>query len=115
MPGMTGLEAAGRIVRAGRTRVIMLTTFDLDEYVREALTAGVSGFLLKNAAPAEILHAVRVVDAGGAMLAPEVTARMLEQLTPRRPVRPHAFAGHVLSERELQVVRLVARGHSNQQ
>jgi len=115
MPGMTGLEAADRIVRAGKTRVIMLTTFDLDEYVREALTVGVSGFLLKNAAPAEILHAVRVVDAGSAMLAPEVTARMLEQLTPRRPVRPHAFAGHVLSGRELQVVRLVARGCSNQQ
>ena len=119
MPGMTGLAAAERITRGRRsgrhTRVIMLTTFDLDEYVREALTLGVSGFLLKNAAPAEVLHAVRVVDAGNAMLAPEVTARMLDKLTPRKPDRPHAFAGHVLSERELQVVRLVARGCSNQQ
>ena len=115
MPGTDGLEAARRILAGGGTRVIMLTTFDLDEYVVEALTLGASGFLLKNAAPPEVLRAVRTVHAGNAMLAPEVTARLLDQFRPRRPARRHAFAGQVLSEREIQVIRLVARGHSNQQ
>jgi DNA-binding NarL/FixJ family response regulator len=115
MPGTDGLEAAHRILTTTSTRVIMLTTFDLDDYVHEALTLGASGFLLKNASPAEVLHAVRTVDAGHAMLAPEVTARLLDRLTPRRPDRRHPFAGRVLSARELQVVRLVARGRSNQQ
>ncbi|GII63640.1 DNA-binding response regulator [Sphaerisporangium krabiense] len=113
MPGTGGLEAARRVLAATSTRVVMLTTFDLDEYVHEALTLGASGFLLKNAAPAEVLHAVRTVHAGHAMLAPEVTARLLDRFAPRRPQARHAFAGHVLSERELQVARLVARGHSN--
>ncbi|WP_431917457.1 response regulator [Nonomuraea jabiensis] len=119
MPGMSGLEAARRILPDAATRVIMLTTFDLDEYVYEALTLGASGFLLKNASPQEVLQAVRTVHAGHAMLAPEVTARLIRRFAPQRtelrPVRRHAFAGQVLSERELQVVRLVARGHSNQQ
>ncbi|WP_432981407.1 response regulator [Dactylosporangium sp. CA-233914] len=115
MPGTDGLEAARRILAGGGTRVIMLTTFDLDEYVFEALTLGASGFLLKNVPPAEVLQAVRTVHAGNAMLAPEVTARLLEQFIPRRPAQRHAFAGHVLSEREIQVIRLVAGGHSNQQ
>ncbi|GAA4603516.1 DNA-binding NarL/FixJ family response regulator [Actinoplanes octamycinicus] len=114
MPGTDGLAAARRILAAGGPRVIMLTTFDLDEYVHEALTLGAAGFLLKNAAPAEVLHAVRTVHAGNAMLAPEVTARLLERFAPRRPARPHAFAGKLLSDRELQVIRLVARGFSNQ-
>ncbi|MEV4019292.1 response regulator transcription factor [Nonomuraea angiospora] len=115
MPGMSGLEAARRILQDAATRVIMLTTFDLDEYVYEALTLGASGFLLKNASPQEVLQAVRTVHAGHAMLAPEVTARLIRQFAPGRPERRHAFAGQVLSEREVQVVRLVARGHSNQQ
>lgn len=115
MPGMSGLEAARRILPDAATRVIMLTTFDLDEYVYEALTLGASGFLLKNASPQEVLQAVRTVHAGHAMLAPEVTARLIRRFTPQRPGRRHAFAGQVLSERELQVVRLVARGHSNQE
>lgn len=115
MPGTTGLEAARRLLPSPTTRVIMLTTFDLDEYVHEALTLGASGFLLKNAAPAEVMHAVRTVHAGHAMLAPEVTARLLKQFAPARPVGRHAFADVVLSERELQVARLVARGLSNQQ
>ncbi|HEX8627823.1 MAG TPA: response regulator transcription factor [Catenuloplanes sp.] len=114
MPGTSGLEAARRILPATRTRVIMLTTFDLDEYVYEALTLGASGFLLKNAAPHEVLHAVRTVRAGNAVLAPEVTARLIQQFAPRRPQRRHAFARQLLSERELQVIRLVARGYSNQ-
>ncbi|MER6000224.1 response regulator transcription factor [Nonomuraea angiospora] len=115
MPGMSGLEAARRILPDAATRVIMLTTFDLDEYVYEALTLGASGFLLKNASPQEVLQAVRTVHAGHAMLAPEVTARLIRRFAPERPARRHAFAGQVLSEREVQVVRLVARGHSNQQ
>ncbi|MFI9837360.1 response regulator [Nonomuraea sp. NPDC051941] len=115
MPGVSGLEAARRILTDTATRVIMLTTFDLDEYVYEALTLGASGFLLKNASPQEVLQAVRTVHAGHAMLAPEVTARLIRRFAPERPARRHAFAGQVLSEREVQVVRLVARGHSNQQ
>ncbi|MEV4359229.1 response regulator transcription factor [Nonomuraea sp. NPDC049625] len=115
MPGLSGLEAARRILPDAATRVIMLTTFDLDEYVYEALTLGASGFLLKNASPQEVLQAVRTVHAGHAMLAPEVTARLIRRFAPQPPARRHAFAGQVLSEREVQVVRLVARGHSNQQ
>lgn len=115
MPGADGLEAVRRILPATDTRVIMLTTFDLDEYVNEALTLGASGFLLKNAAPQEVLQAVRTVYDGHAMLAPEVTARLLHSFAPRRPQHRHRFAGQVLSEREVQVIRYVARGYSNQQ
>jgi DNA-binding NarL/FixJ family response regulator len=114
MPGTDGLEAARSVLSGTATKVIMLTTFDLDEYVHPALSAGASGFLLKNAAPEEVLQAVRTVHAGHAMLAPEITARLLEHFSPP-PQRRHAFAGKVLSERELQVIRLVARGLSNQQ
>jgi len=115
MPGTDGLAAARRVLRATRTKVIMLTLFDLDEYVYEALTLGASGFLLKNAAPQEVLQAVRTVHAGNAMLAPEVTARLIRHFAPRRPADRHPFADHLLSERELQVIRCVARGYSNQQ
>jgi DNA-binding NarL/FixJ family response regulator len=115
MPGTNGLEAARRTLPSAVTRVIMLTTFDLDEYVYEALSLGASGFLLKNAGPAEVLHAVRTVHAGHAILAPEVTARLLRRFAPHPPARRHAFADVVLSDRELQVARLVARGLSNQQ
>lgn len=115
MPGWNGLEAARRILSATSTRVIMLTTFDLDEYVYEALTFGASGFLLKNASPPEVLHAVRMVHAGMAMLAPEVTARLVRQFAPPPPGPRDVFTGQVLSERELQVVRCVARGCSNQE
>jgi DNA-binding NarL/FixJ family response regulator len=115
MPGATGLDAARRILPSATTRVIMLTTFDLDEYIYEALALGASGFLLKNAAPAEVLHAVRTVHAGHAMLAPEVTSRLLRQFAPRPSGSRHVFADVVLSERELQVARLVAAGLSNRQ
>ncbi|WP_433730028.1 response regulator [Actinoplanes sp. CA-051413] len=115
MPGASGLEAARRLLPDTTTKVIMLTTFDLDEYVYEALTLGASGFLLKNASPPEVLHAVRTVHAGHAMLAPEITARLMRQFAPRRPERRHAFAGQVLSARETEVIRYVARGYSNQQ
>lgn len=116
MPGGNGLEVARRVLTEAKgTRIIMLTTFDLDEYVHEALTLGASGFLLKNAPPPEVLHAVRPVHAGHAMLAPEVTARLMYQFAPRRSQRRHAFADELLSEREVQVIRLVARGCSNQE
>ncbi|MEU4553840.1 response regulator transcription factor [Micromonospora violae] len=115
MPGMDGLQVARDVLATTPTKVIMLTTFDLDEYVHTALSLGASGFLLKNAAPQEVLQAVRTVHAGHAMLAPEVTGRLLERLAPPPPERAHAFAGQVLSDRELQVVRFVARGYSNQQ
>jgi DNA-binding NarL/FixJ family response regulator len=115
MPELDGLAVARQVLAAGRTRVIMLTTFDLDEYVHEALQAGAAGFLLKNASPPEVLQAIRTVHAGHAMLAPEVTLRLLRQFTPPRPDQRHAFAGQVLTERETQVIRLVARGRSNKQ
>lgn len=115
MPGGSGLEVARRVLaEVPGTRVVVLTTFDLDEYVDEALRSGASGFLLKNASPPEVLQAVRAAHAGHATLAPEVTARLLRQFAPRHPQQRHAFADEVLSERELQVIRLVARGHSNQ-
>lgn len=96
-----------------RTRVVVLTAFDLDEYVAAALRAGAAGFLLKNASAAEVLAAIRAARAGHAALAPEVTARLVDQFRPR--AAPHPFAGARLSARELQVVRLVARGLTNQQ
>ena len=105
MPGGRAGGGPSRPAEATSTRVIMLTTFDLDEYVHEALTLGASGFLLKNAAPQEVLQAVRTVHAGHAMLAPEVTTRLMRAFAPRRPQHRHAFAAQVLSEREVQVIR----------
>ena len=114
MPGVDGLTAARQILAADpRVKVIVLTTFDLEEYVHQALTAGASGFLLKNAAPEEVLNAITAVHAGHAALAPEVTARLIAEFPGRRPPAGHPFASAVLSERELEVVRLVAQGLSN--
>jgi DNA-binding NarL/FixJ family response regulator len=117
MPVMDGLEATRRIVAdellAG-VRVLVLTTFELDEYVFEALAAGASGFLLKNTDPMELLRAVRVVAEGEALLAPKVTRRLIEEFArqPRRDrPRPDQLAG--LTARELEVARLIARGLSN--
>ena len=115
MPQSTGLDAARAILAHHHVRVVMLTTFDLDEYVHEALAAGASGFLLKNASPQEVLAAVRTVHAGHGLLAPEVTGRLLRRLAPPRPDHTHAFVGKVLTSREVDVVRLVALGLSNQQ
>ena len=115
MPGMNGIEATARLVQAGsRARILMLTTFDLDEYVYHALKAGASGFLLKDASREQLTGAVRAVSAGETLLAPAVTRRLIEDFCngpapgPRSPVLPGA-----LSERELGVVRLVAQGLSN--
>jgi DNA-binding NarL/FixJ family response regulator len=118
MPVMDGLEATRRILTAPpdshRPRVLMLTTFDLDEYVYEALRAGASGFLLKDAPAAELVHAVRVVAAGDALLAPSVTRRLIcDFVRQSRSDRPAPAALGVLTARETQVLRLIARGMSN--
>jgi DNA-binding NarL/FixJ family response regulator len=118
MPVMDGLQATREIVRAAADpatpRVLMLTTFDLDEYVYEALRAGASGFLLKDATAAELVHAVRVVAAGDALLAPSVTRRLIADFSRRphaEPAPPVALGA--LTHRETEVLRLIARGLSN--
>jgi len=115
MPKLDGLEATRRIAQdAGiRSRVIILTTFERDDYIFEALRAGASGFLLKNAPPEELVHAVRVVASGEALLAPSITRRLIEEYS-RRPARPKTDPRlEQLTERELEVLRLLATGKSN--
>jgi DNA-binding NarL/FixJ family response regulator len=115
MPGMNGIEATTRLVQAGsRARVLMLTTFNLDEYVYHALKAGASGFLLKDASRERLTGAVRAVSAGETLLAPAITRRLIEDFCRGpAPGTPAADAAGRLSERELGVVRLVAQGLSN--
>jgi DNA-binding NarL/FixJ family response regulator len=116
MPELDGLEATRRILagRPERPRVLMLTTFDLDDYVYEALRAGASGFLLKDAPADELVHAVRVVAAGDALLAPSVTRRLIADFAGRaREGRPQLAAVSSLTPRETDVLRLIARGLSN--
>jgi DNA-binding NarL/FixJ family response regulator len=118
MPVMDGLEATRQILGApaspARPRVLMLTTFDLDEYVYEALRAGASGFLLKDATAAELIHAVRVVAAGDALLAPSVTRRLIADFA-RQPRRAPPFPPSLgaLTQRETEVLQLIAHGLSN--
>jgi DNA-binding NarL/FixJ family response regulator len=115
MPGGDGLKATRRITEDAemRCRVVILTTFERDEYVFEALQAGASGFLIKNAPPEELLNAVRVVAAGDALLAPSVTRRMIQQFA-RRTLRPELGAQlESLTQREREVLAMLARGKSN--
>ena len=121
MPVMDGIEATRLITAGARTadvRVLILTTFDLDEYVYAALRAGASGFLLKDTMPADLLNAIRVIAAGDALLAPSVTRRLLGEFAsrpelspPRTPAGPEQLRD--LTEREREVLTLVARGLSN--
>jgi len=115
MPGVDGIEATRRLIRAGsKSRVLVLTTFDLDEYVYDSFRAGASGFLLKNAPPEQLVAAIRTVAAGEALLAPEITRRLIEEYV-SWPRTEAAVQGRLreLSERELDVLRLIAAGMSN--
>jgi DNA-binding NarL/FixJ family response regulator len=127
MPQMDGLEAARKLLGPGndaaggtengahRPKVLMLTTFDVDDYVYEALRAGASGFLLKDAPPADLIAAVRVVAEGEALLAPSVTRRLIADFARQRPA-PSASRGlrlNGLTDRETEVLELLARGRSN--
>ena len=115
MPGSDGLAATRRITSdtEQHSRVIILTTFERDEYVFEALHAGASGFLLKNAPPEQLIDAVRVVASGDALLAPSVTRRIIEQFA-RRPVDPDVHERlQSLTQREREVLVMLARGNSN--
>jgi len=115
MPGLDGVEATRRITAAGPVpRVVVLTTFDLDEHVIESIRAGASGFLLKDVPPEELVRAIKVVAEGDALLAPSVTRRVLAQVaaTPSLGAKQsHALAS--LTDRETEVFRLLARGLSN--
>jgi DNA-binding NarL/FixJ family response regulator len=116
MDVMDGLEATRRIMQSGvETRVLILTTFDVDEYVYEALRAGASGFLLKDVSAAQLVDGVRVIAGGEALLAPSVTRRLLERFTPELPSvdRKLSAAIESLSPRELEILRLLASGFSN--
>jgi DNA-binding NarL/FixJ family response regulator len=116
MPVLDGIAATKRLVESGvETKVLVLTTFDLDEYVFEALRAGASGFLLKDAPAEELASAIRVVAAGESLLAPGVTRRVIDAFV-RRPAPPSAPPEAVLDQltpRELEVLGLLARGMSN--
>ena len=114
MPNLNGIEATRRIAAGDRApRILILTTFDLDDYVYEALRAGASGFLLKDARADELRQAVRMVASGDALLSPAITRRLIESYTRRPPPTLHPTPLAELTPRELEVLRHVARGLSN--
>ncbi len=116
MPGMNGLDATKELCKKpGGPKVIVLTMFDLDEYVYAALRAGASGFLLKNTPPADLLRAIRVVFEGNALLAPEVTRRLITTLAPNQGAKapPNDERIERLTSRERETLALIARGMSN--
>ena len=112
MPELDGIAATRRIVAADTARVLILTTFDLDEYVYEALQAGASGFVLKDDPPEQLIGALRTVAAGDALLSPTITKRVIRQFAQlHRPTPPRAV--DELTAREMDVFRLITRGYSN--
>ena len=115
MPGLDGIEATRRLAEAGsNARVLVLTTFDLDEYVYEAMKAGASGFLLKDVPREQLVAGIRVVAGGESLLAPAITRRLIEQFVRRPPPGVVVPPGlEELSDRELEVLRQLARGMSN--
>ncbi len=114
MPEMDGIEATRQICASTNTRVLMLTTFDLDSYVYGALRAGASGFLLKDTPPADLLSAIRIIAAGESLLSPTVTRRLIAEFT-SRPEPANATARELdgVTDREREVLALIARGLSN--
>jgi DNA-binding NarL/FixJ family response regulator len=118
MPGVDGLEATKRIAAdpsLAATKVVILTTFELDEYVFEALRAGATGFLVKHTEPADLVRAVRVAAAGEALLSPSVTRRLVEEFASRAKEPPAAAALSALTDREREVMALVAEGLTNEE
>ncbi|HEX4725987.1 MAG TPA: response regulator transcription factor [Pseudonocardiaceae bacterium] len=115
MPEMDGIEATRRLAGSDKPRILILTTFDLDEYVYDALRAGASGFLLKDVTAERLFDAVRVIAAGDALLAPTVTRRLISEFAKQRhaPDTPPTEVANRLTPRETQVLRLVAEGLSN--
>jgi DNA-binding NarL/FixJ family response regulator len=116
MPEMDGIEATRRLLEAnGDTKVVMLTTFDMDEYVYEALRAGASGFLVKDVPPEQLVAGIRSVASGDTLVAPSVTRRLIQEFVRRPPdaVRTRSPELDRLTEREVEVLRMIARGRSN--
>ncbi|HEX5936962.1 MAG TPA: response regulator transcription factor [Actinomycetota bacterium] len=116
MPEMDGIEATRRLLDAnGETKVVMLTTFDMDEYVYEALRAGASGFLVKDVPPEQLVTGIRSVASGDALLAPTITRRLIQEFVSRPPdaIRTSPPELSRLTEREVEVLRMMARGLSN--
>jgi len=115
MPVLDGLAATRRIVTGpdSRPRILILTTFDLDEYVYEALRSGASGFMLKDNPADQLITAIRVVAEGGALLAPQITRRLISEFARRRPSTSRPEQLQILTDREMEVLKLVAHGVSN--